>query len=659
MEDPKQRAIDSLKQATNILVTVKASPSIDALAACIALTLVLNELGKHGTAVFSGEIPSVLDFLEPSKTLERNTDSLQDFIISLDKSKADKLRYKVEDSVVKIFITPYKTSISEKDLDFGQGDFNVDVVVALGVHNQNDLDQAITVHGRILHDATVISMDTEAGGGEDLGSINWIDANASSLSEMVAGFVNELGKDDAIDNQVATALLTGIVAETERFGNAKTTPDTMKVAAALLTAGANQELVATKLSEPAKAESAPEPETTEEKSDTSADQGGDDASGDGLLPSPLASGDTPDADKPADADAEPKPDDEPHDGSNNDDNDHKEGEDGGVAPVADEPPKPTPGTLEIEHSGGTDGEPLLAGDNGADIAHDPAPADDGHGTSESEPAGGLISAMPQPATEPDAKPKDDEADKAEETDDAGEPDAEQKPAKESLLGHHTVIQPLHSDAAASEEPPKLDLDPNKFALTPPSMGGTLTASSEPDQPGVPGAAISHDHPQILKHDAISQTPPPSPFDAQAAEAEPAVAPLPPVPTAMAEASPPEPPESTPSLAEPPQALMAAPLLDGGAPMIPPAPEAPVSAEADDGSQTLADIERSVNSAHTDGVTLSSPDAPGVLPADDPVLKPADMPLGSLIPGLPATPAPAAPTPVSTTPPPPVPPPLPQ
>ncbi len=275
--EQKQQVVDSLKQANNILVTVKRDPSIDQLAACIALTLILDNQGKHGTAVFSGEVPSVLEFLEPGKTLEKNTDSLQDFIISLDKSKADKLRYKVEDSVVRIFITPYKTSISDKDLEFGQGDFNVDVVVALGVHNQDDLDEAITSHGRILHDATVISMNTDPGESEDLGSINWIDTDASSLSEMVAGMADSLARsakkskpddgdededaaDDGgqkrayvIDNQIATALLTGIVAETERFGNAKTTPATMEMAAKLLTAGANQELVASKLAEPPKA----------------------------------------------------------------------------------------------------------------------------------------------------------------------------------------------------------------------------------------------------------------------------------------------------------------------------------------------------------------------------------------------------------------------
>jgi len=242
--NPKQQLVERLKSANNILVTVSTNPSVDQLSACIGLTLWLNKLGKHATAVFSGEVPSTLEFLKPEDTLEKNTDSLRDFIISLDKSKADKLRYKVEDRVVKIFITPYRTSLSADDLEFSQGDFNVDAVVALGVKEQQDLDNAITGHGRILHDATVMTVNIGGDGG--LGSINWHDPSGSSLSELAVDLGRELGRDQ-LDGQIATALLTGIVAETERFSNDKTTPQTMSVSAELMSAGANQQLVASKL----------------------------------------------------------------------------------------------------------------------------------------------------------------------------------------------------------------------------------------------------------------------------------------------------------------------------------------------------------------------------------------------------------------------------
>ncbi len=247
--DQKTAIADRLKQATNILVTVSNNPSVDQLASCIGLTLALNKLDKHATAVFSGSVPSTIEFLSPEKTIEKNTDSLRDFIIALDKSKADKLRYKVEDKVVKIFITPYRTSINEKDLEFSQGDFNVDVVLAIGVHSQQELDQAITAHGRILHDAVVATLNIKPGG--DLGTMNWLDTNASSLSELATELVDAIDKN-LMDGQMATALLTGIVSETNRFSNDKTSPTTMTISAELMTAGANQQLVATKLDEPPK-----------------------------------------------------------------------------------------------------------------------------------------------------------------------------------------------------------------------------------------------------------------------------------------------------------------------------------------------------------------------------------------------------------------------
>ncbi len=245
----REDLITKLRTANNVLVTVSNNPSVDQLSAAIGLTLLLNKLDKHATAVYSGKTPSTIEFLQPDKTLEKNTDSLRDFIIALDKAKADKLRYKVEDKFVKIFITPYHTSLSQEDLEFSQGDFNVDVVVAIGVHKREELDEAITAHGRILHDAVTASINNKQQ--SDLGALNWFQPDASSLCEMLVGMIEPLQGDRALlDEQIATAFLTGVVAETERFSNEKTSPHTMNISATLMKAGANQQLVASRLNVP-------------------------------------------------------------------------------------------------------------------------------------------------------------------------------------------------------------------------------------------------------------------------------------------------------------------------------------------------------------------------------------------------------------------------
>lgn len=464
MDDPKKLLIDSLKQATNILVTVRKNPTIDQLSACIALTLIANEVGKHATAVFSGQIPSMLSFLKPDKTLESNTDSLQDFIISLDKAKADKLRYKVEDTVVKIYITPYRTSLSSKDLEFGQGDFNVDVVVALGVHDQADVDDAITAHGRILHDATVISINTDNEASKDLGSINWVDANASGLSEMIYSIANQLGKDDAIDNQAATALLTGIVAETERFGNSKTTPEVMEIAAQLLIAGANQELVANAMAESSKPQVAETPRLNQLDQSNSANGSVQQAAN-----NPGVAVDMPAILTP------PQPELEAQERKNT-------------------------GELDIDHPG--------AGNDGPDIISLPS----------ASPNPGfppVFGPGPSPGQSPAPNPSFGTSPNTGSNPTVGQPHSEDQEALDFLKGRkvetntHGRIEPLSHPGEYLDGQPQHDEDNPKFAFAPPSLGGTLTASSADDGDSMlsdsMGSPNTNSQP-ILSHDRVSAAP---------------------------------------------------------------------------------------------------------------------------------------------------------
>lgn len=252
MADPlsaRQQIVDKIKSSSNILVTVSRNPSVDELSAALGLTAMLNDLKKHATAIVSGDIPPAITFLDPDKTFENTVDSLRDFIIALDKEKADHLRYKVDGDVVKIFITPYRTTISQADLEFTQGDYNVEFVIAIGVKDEAHLDAALEAHGKILHDAAVATIDNE-GEPSKLGSIDWRDEKASSISEMLVSLSEAIkGDKPVLDEQISTALLTGIVSATDRFSNNKTSSKVMTMAAQLMAAGANQQLIATKLQE--------------------------------------------------------------------------------------------------------------------------------------------------------------------------------------------------------------------------------------------------------------------------------------------------------------------------------------------------------------------------------------------------------------------------
>ncbi|MEO7905188.1 MAG: hypothetical protein ABIR91_05355 [Candidatus Saccharimonadales bacterium] len=373
----KQQIVDKIKNNSNILVTVSTDPSVDELSAALGLTVLLNKMGKHATAVFSGQIPAAMQFLDPEKTFENTVDSLRDFIIALDKEKADHLRYKVDGDVVKIFITPYRTTITSDDLDFTQGDYNVELVLALGVMQRDNLDTALTAHGRILHDATVATMSV-GGMKSELGSINWREERASSLSEMLVSVIELLSGDKAeLDEQIATALLTGIVAATDRFSNRKTSSKVMTIAAQLMAAGANQQLIASKLEA---AQEITGPEVTQ-----SSDQSQDQPNRDGLTD--LAEGQSTKLD---------------HTQSQSRRSKRKPKKDDGSLTIAHHQPDPTPPSMndsdqvsQPEYASVTTG--VATGMDAAD--------DSGHQYQEPDVADQLSPESPQPAIRPDALDK--------------------------------------------------------------------------------------------------------------------------------------------------------------------------------------------------------------------------------------------------------------
>ncbi len=232
---------DRISNVHNILIALSSDPSVDELAAAIGISMCLDRIGKRATSIYSGRTPNVLEFLKPENTFETSADVLKDFVIALNKEKADHLRYKLDGDYVKIFITPYRTRIGEEDLEFSYGDFNIEFVLALNVPSGVDLDDALREYGRVMHDASVANITT--GNPGKFGDIEWSDKSASSVSEMAARLLYNLGGKEALTGEEATAFLTGIVSATDHFSNSKTSAVTMQLAAELMKSGADRQLI--------------------------------------------------------------------------------------------------------------------------------------------------------------------------------------------------------------------------------------------------------------------------------------------------------------------------------------------------------------------------------------------------------------------------------
>jgi hypothetical protein cdivTM_02431 len=240
------RVVEKIKASENILIALSKNPNIDEISAALGLAMILDTMRKHVTAIFSGQVPNVLQFLKPEETFEKTTNSLQDFIIALSKDKVDHISYKIEGDFVKVYVTPYKATIGQSDLSMSHGDYNVDLVICFNVISGDEIDPALSEYGRIMHDATAINLTVDTPG--RFAELEWQDSNVSSISEMIVGLADRLGLA-SFSEQVATALLTGIVASTDHFSNPRTSSNTMSIASKLMSYGANQQLISSQIME--------------------------------------------------------------------------------------------------------------------------------------------------------------------------------------------------------------------------------------------------------------------------------------------------------------------------------------------------------------------------------------------------------------------------
>ena len=242
----KQEVVERVKEADNILIITSGSPRIDQLSACLGLIGILQDLDKNAIFVHSGETTEVIDFLEPDKVIQKDAESLRDFIISFNQSKVDKFRYNQEGNQYNILLTPAQREVITKDdIEFRKGDFNIDLVLALGIESKSNIDPSVSKHSQLIEEIPMVNI-VAGKKGSSLEAPYWQEDSASSLGEAIYELSQSL-EMKKLPRPVANALLTGIVDQTERYRTKRTKSQTMHVSAELLEMGGDLQLVADNL----------------------------------------------------------------------------------------------------------------------------------------------------------------------------------------------------------------------------------------------------------------------------------------------------------------------------------------------------------------------------------------------------------------------------
>lgn len=242
---PKQQTTQTITSAQKILVLTHVNPDGDALGSLVAFYLILKKLGKDVTAVAPEIIPNAFSFLPNTTELAKSFSGTKDFIITIDTSRTnvDRLGYKhlPEENKLNIVISPRGGTFKNEDVSFSYGASKFDLIIVLDSPDLERLGPLYEGESQLFYETPVINIDHHAGN-DFFGKINWVDLTATSTAEILVSLIESLARENPlIDENIATALLTGIITDTGSFQNANTTPKSLTVAAQLVAAGGRQQ----------------------------------------------------------------------------------------------------------------------------------------------------------------------------------------------------------------------------------------------------------------------------------------------------------------------------------------------------------------------------------------------------------------------------------
>jgi phosphoesterase RecJ-like protein len=239
---PKQQIVEAIKGSESILLLTHKSPDGDAVGSMLAFSNVLSTLGKKTLAVCADGISSVFSYM-PVEKISLDLKGERDFVISLDVSqiKADKFLYKVEDGHINFIVTPKTGQFTPEMVSYPGGKFRFDLIIILDCQDLDRLGKPYEENSDLFYETPIINIDHHAGN-DHFGKINLVDLTATSTCEILVSLFEALSKDTSLlTENTATALLTGIITDTNSFQNQNTTPKSLTVAAQLVAANANQQ----------------------------------------------------------------------------------------------------------------------------------------------------------------------------------------------------------------------------------------------------------------------------------------------------------------------------------------------------------------------------------------------------------------------------------
>lgn len=236
-----QQIFDAVKKSKDILITFKKDYNGDNLGGAIALLLFLRKMGKKADIVCDDfKIPVGYTFLPQIKYIKSEMNNLRKFIISLDisRTKIDEISYDVKENELDFIVSPKNGFFEESDISSKSSGFKYDLVFVLGTQDLEDLGNTYNQDTEFFYTTPIVNLDHLASN-ENFGQINLVSLTSASVCDILFNLFVDYD-EELMDEDISTALLSGIISATKNFKSNKVTPSTLSIASRLITMGAKR-----------------------------------------------------------------------------------------------------------------------------------------------------------------------------------------------------------------------------------------------------------------------------------------------------------------------------------------------------------------------------------------------------------------------------------
>lgn len=243
--DSKNKTQDILTKSENILVVVAKSLGSDGLASGLALYLSLVKLGKYVTVI--AQSPSVADAqrLYAVDKIGQLQNSKNPIVVIDDAvNTVDKVTYFLDGNRLKVVIHPLSGSggIDKNQISIEYTAGQVNLIFVLGINSIEELHRELTQEQIISPETWIVNINNRQTN-QNFAQINYIDQQASSISEVTAKMIQELALP--IDEDISYNLYSALTDSTKGFKPVLTNITTLEVASWLLKFGAGRASLAT------------------------------------------------------------------------------------------------------------------------------------------------------------------------------------------------------------------------------------------------------------------------------------------------------------------------------------------------------------------------------------------------------------------------------